>query len=98
FTNRGNAAGLSGSYERDFSGGDRLRITVTRNVVRFLVPNELIQQTAGQRQDIADTETSGQIYFQHPISQDLFLTFSGRLRDANATLRSHPPPLPVLGS
>ena len=98
FTNRGNAAGFSGSYERDFSGGDRLRITVTHNAVRFLVPNELVQQNAGQRQDIADTETSGQIFFQDPISQDLFLSLSGSVRDADATLRSNTAAAPVIVS
>jgi hypothetical protein len=98
FTNRGNAAGFSGSYERDFSGGDRLRITVTHNAVRFLVPNELVQQTAGQRQDLADTETSGQIYFQHPISADLFLSLSGSVRDAEATLSSNAAATPVIVS
>ena len=98
FTNRGNAAGFSGSYERDFSDGDRLRLTVTHNEVRFLVPNELKQQTAGQRQDISDTETSGQIYFQHPISQDLFLSLSGSVRDATATLRSNAASTPVVVS
>src|SRR5882757_11005134 len=61
YTNRGNAAGFSGSYERDFSASDRLRVSVMHNVVRFLVPNELVQQQAGQRQDIRNTETSGQI-------------------------------------
>src|SRR2546428_2264508 len=96
FTNRGNAGGFSGSYERDFAGGDRLRVTVTRNAVRFLVPDELVQQIAGQRQDIANTETSGQIYFQHPISQDLFLSFSGSVRDASAMLHSNAAATPVI--
>src|SRR2546423_10581243 len=36
FTNRGNAAGFSASYERDFSTSDRLRVSLMRNVVRFL--------------------------------------------------------------
>lgn len=98
FTNRGNAAGFSGSYERDFAGGDRLRVTVTHNAVRFLVPNELVQQTSGQRQDIADAETSGQIYFQHLISQDLFLSLSGSARDINATFRSNAAATPVIVS
>ncbi len=35
YTNRGNAAGFSASYERDFSTSDRLRVSVMRNVVRF---------------------------------------------------------------
>jgi len=98
FTNRGNAGGFAGSYERDFPRGDRLRITVTHNAVRFLVPNELVQQVAGQRQDISNSETSGQVYFQHPISQNLFLSFSGSVRDASATLRSNATATPVIVS
>ncbi len=96
FTNRGNAGGFSASYERDFSEKDRLRITVTRNAVRFLVPNELIQQQAGQRQDINNSETAGQISFQHTISPDLFLSFAGSVRDASATLTSNPLATPVI--
>jgi hypothetical protein len=98
FTNRGNAAGFLASYERDFSEKDRLRIAVARNRVRFLVPNELIQQQAGQRQDVTNSETAGQIFFQHTISPDLFLSFSGSVRDASATLTSNPSSTPVIAS
>jgi outer membrane cobalamin receptor len=98
YTNRGNAAGFSASYERDFSTSDRLRVSVMHNVVRFLVPNELKQQRAGQRQDIQNTETSGQIYFQHTISSDLFLSFSGSVRDSSATLASNAQATPVIVS
>src|SRR5713226_8656734 len=98
YTNRGNAAGFSASYERDFSTSDRLRVSVTHNVVRFLVPNELVQQQAGQRQDIQNTETSGQTYFQHTISPELFLNFSGSVRDSSATLTSNPSATPVIVS
>lgn len=98
FTNRGNTAGFSASYERDFSERDRLRITVAHNAVRFLVPNELMQQQAGQRQDISNNETAGQIFYQHTISPDLFLSFSGSVRDASATLTSNPSSTPVIVS
>src|SRR5260370_38438111 len=98
YTNRGNAAGFSGSYERDFSGSVWLRVRVTDNVVRFLVPNELVQHQAGQRQDIQNMETSGQIYFQHTISPELFLSFSGSVRDSSATRTSNPPATPVIVS
>ena len=57
YTNRGNAAGFSASYEREFSASDRLRVTVMHNVVRFLVPNELVQQQARQRQLVCATES-----------------------------------------
>lgn len=98
YTNRGNAADFSASYERDFSASDRLRLSVSHNVVRFLVPNELVQQQAGQRQDIQDAETSGQIFFQHAISSDLFLSFSGSVRDSSATLTSNQFATPVIVS
>lgn len=98
YTNRGNAAGFSAAYERDFSSSDRLRVSVTHNVVRFLVPNELVQQQAGQRQDIQNRETSGQIYFQHTISAELFLSFSGSVRDSSATLTSNMQATPVIVS
>jgi outer membrane cobalamin receptor len=98
YTNRGNAAGFSASYERDSSTSDRLRVSVMHNVVRFLVPNELVQQQARQRQDIQNTETSGGIYFQHTISPDLFLSFSGSVRDSSATLASNAQATPVIVS
>src|SRR6266436_5013290 len=98
YTNRGNAAGFSASYERDFSASDRLRATVMHNVVRFLVPNELVQQQAGQRQDIRNLETSGQLFFQHTISPELFLSFSGSVRDSSATLTSNAQATPVIVS
>ncbi len=98
YSNRGNAAGFSASYERDFSTSDRLRLSMTHNAVRFLVPNELVQQQAGQRQDIQNRETSGQIYFQHTISAELFLSFSGSVRDSSATLTSNSLATPVIVS
>lgn len=98
FTNTANAGGVSGSYEQEFSERDRVRITVTHNLARFLVPNYLVQQTAGQRQSIADTETSGQISFQHLISPDLLLSVSGDVRDATAELFSNVSSTPVIVS
>jgi len=98
YTNQGDAGGLSASYERDFSMSDRLRVSVMHNVVRFLVPNELVQQRAGQRQDIQNVETNGQIYFQHSISPELFLNCSGGVRDSSAALTSNPFATPVIVS
>lgn len=98
FTNRGDAGGFSASYERDFSDRDRLRATITHNVTRFLVPNHFMQQNAGQRQDIVNRETSGQLYFQHTISPNLFLSLSGSVREAVATLASNSLSTPVIAS
>src|SRR5262249_21784344 len=98
FTNRATTAGFATSYERDFSGQDRLRIAVTHTEVRFLVPNEFVQQEAGQRQDISNTETAGRLHFQHVFSPDLLLSIGGSVRDSAVTLRSNPLATPVIVS
>src|SRR5262249_22033370 len=88
--------GFATSYERDFSDRDRLRLTIMKNVARFLVPNELVQQQALQCQDIESRETSGAFSFQQAISTSLFLGFSGSVRDASATLTSNEFATPVI--
>jgi outer membrane cobalamin receptor len=96
FTNTGNGGGFSASYERQVSDRDRVRVTVTHNLARFLVPNYLVQENAGQQQNISDTETSGQISLQHLISPDLLLSVSGNVRDATAELSSNLFATPVI--
>ena len=98
FTNWGNGNGFSGAYERDFSERDRLRFTISRSDTRYTVPNELVQQTAGQRQDVGNTETSGQIYYQHISSANLLWSFSGSVRDASFVLRSNDLATPIIAS
>jgi hypothetical protein len=79
YTNWGNGNGFSAAYERDISERDRLRFTVSRNETRYAVPNERVQQSAGQRQDADNTEVSGQIYYQHVSANNLLWSLSGRL-------------------
>jgi hypothetical protein len=98
FTNRGNGSGFSLSYEHDFSDRDRLRLTLNRSDIRFTVPNERVQQSAGQRQDVSNTEVSGQFYFQHISAADRLWSFSASVRDAATTLRSNALAIPVIVS
>lgn len=98
FTNEGNTGGWSASYERDFSDRDRLRISFSQDWAHFMVPNYLVQQEAGQRQHIGNSETGGQVYFQHVLSPNLLLTFSGSVRDNTSTLSSNDLSTPVIVS
>ncbi len=98
FTNWGNGNGFSAAYEHDFSERDRLRFTIARSETRYAVPNELVQQAAGQRQDGDNTEISGQIYYQHISSENLLWTFSGSVRDASFNLRSNNLATPIIVS
>ncbi|HEX4643466.1 MAG TPA: TonB-dependent receptor, partial [Candidatus Acidoferrales bacterium] len=96
YTNNGNAGGFSSSYERDFSNGDRLFATFAQRAVRFEVPNELAQQTAGQRQDSQQKETTGQLRYTHPFSSDVLLSAAASVRDAYALLTSNPQSTPII--
>ena len=96
YTNVGNAGGFSSSYERDFSNGDRLFLTFAQHAVRYLVPNELVQQEAGQRQDSKQKETSGQVHYTHAFSTDILLSVAGSVRDAYALLNSNAESTPVI--
>jgi hypothetical protein len=96
YTNIGNAGGFSSSYERDFSNGDRLFLTFAQHAVRYEVPNELVQQEAGQRQDSKQKETSGQVHYTHAFSADILLSIAGSVRDAYALLNSNTDSTPAI--
>ncbi len=98
FTDTGNVGGFTASYEEQVTARDRVRLAVTHNLSRFQVPNHLVQQTAGQRQNIADTETDGQISFERLIAPDLLMSASASVRDAAAELSSNSFSTPVVVS
>ncbi|HZU29796.1 MAG TPA: TonB-dependent receptor [Candidatus Angelobacter sp.] len=98
FTNTGNSSGFEAVFERDLSELDRVRISFAHRTVNFLVPNELVQQQAGQRQNISDQETAAQIDFQHAVSTRLLFTFAGSIRNAGSALSSNASSTPVIVS
>jgi len=65
YTNAGTNASFAAHYERDLSDSDRFGLIVRRGQSRFQIPNELVQQEAGQRQDRGSEETAGQFSYQH---------------------------------
>lgn len=98
FNNSGTAAGVAARGEHDFSDHDRLRISLARRQTRFLVPNELLQQTAGQRQDRSTEETSGQIAYQHIFSPRVLGDIRGMVRDLGTAYWSNPRSTPIAPS
>jgi hypothetical protein len=98
FTNNGSSAGGSLGYSRDLSSHDRIRIKVTHSAVRFEVPNEMVQQNAGQRQDRANFENSGLIYYERVVSPSVLFDAEGSVRDAAANLWSNPRSTPILAA
>jgi hypothetical protein len=68
YTNNATTGDFSGNYERQFSEEDRLTLTARHEFARFLVPNEQVQQLAGQRQGRGTLETMGTAAWQHILS------------------------------
>ena len=95
YTNSAATAALHASFERDLTQEDRLRLMVSRARAGFLVPNELVQQAAGQRQDRENEETAGQISYQHIFSSKALGTLQARLRDVSAALQSNAESTPI---
>lgn len=95
-TNRATSGGFSASYERDFSQRSRLRVSFSRDETHFLIPNELVQQAAGQRQAASNLETSGEIHYQRILSPNLLWSAAGSVREAEAALSSNALSTPVI--
>jgi hypothetical protein len=95
FTNTGTLADFAALYERDFNPNNRLDASVRHNLARYLIPNELIQQQAGQRQNAGTAETLGSLRFQHILSPDSLIVLSGMVRHNARELDSNTNPTPI---
>src|ERR1700686_3156336 len=87
---------FSARDERDFSESDRLGLTVRHGLSRFEVPNEQLQQAAGQRQDRANLEAMGILSYQHIFSPNVLGDLRLMVRDDSDTLTSNPFATPII--
>jgi hypothetical protein len=95
YTNRGTTGDFSAQFVRDFSSADRLSVNIRHELGLFQVPNELLQQQAGQRQTRDNLETVGTAHYQHILSPESLITFSGMGRDNANDLSSNTNPTPI---
>jgi hypothetical protein len=80
---------------QDLGGRDRLSFYFRTNRTGFLVPNDLVQQAAGQRQDRRSQETAGQIHYQHTFTSRALGSLRGMVRDLTSKLWSNEFSTPV---
>lgn len=97
-SNHGSGGGFSGRWDHDWSSSDRTRVYVTSRRTGFLVPNEQLQEQAGQRQDRTAAEASGQFAHQRVFSPNLIGVVQGRVRDTSAALWSNSLSTPIAPS
>ena len=96
YTNHGSTSGFTAAYSRDLTDRDRLRFSIRHDQIHYLVPNELVQQEARQRQDSADQETNGQVDYQRILSPTLLLSAEGSVRQVSFRLWSNALATPVV--
>ncbi len=98
YTNLGTESSFSAHFERDLKSGGRFSVIARHEQVRFLVPDEQIQQEAGQRQDRTSCQNSGQFSYQHIFSPNVLGDLHGVVRDVSAALWSNPLATPILAA
>jgi hypothetical protein len=98
FTNRGTTSHAAVHVERDVTDADRIGLIVRHGDARFSVPNELVQEEAGQRQDRDSRETLAQFSYQRTFSKPMVADVRGMVRDVSAGLWSNPLATPIAAS
>ncbi|MGB6074113.1 MAG: TonB-dependent receptor, partial [Candidatus Acidiferrales bacterium] len=96
YTNRGTVGDFSVNYERDFTPNDRLTMSVRHELSRYQLPNEDIQESAGQLQSADNFETMGIISYQHTFSPHAVADFSAMVRDNANDFYSNADSTPIL--
>jgi outer membrane cobalamin receptor len=96
YTNRGTTGDFSLNYAHDFSSNDRVSLIVRHAFSRFEIPNEQVQEDAGQRQDANNAETLGILSFRHVFSSNVVTDIRGMVRSHENDLSSNPSSTPVM--
>ena len=95
FSNKASSSGFNARLEHDATDKDRLSFYLRSNRTGFLVPNDLLQQEAGQRQDRRAGETGGQVHYQRVFSSRTLGSLRGMVRDLTGQLWSNDLATPV---
>ena len=95
-TNHGTTSELAVHLEQELTAADRVGAIVRYGRAGFVVPNELIQEEAGQRQDRSTRETSGQFSYQRVFTSAAIADVRAMTRDLTAVLTSNDRSTPIL--
>jgi hypothetical protein len=98
FTNRGTTGDFAARFDRDLSTSDRLSLGVRHEFSRFEIPNEELQQQAGQLQTGDNFETMGTVRYRRTLSAESLLAVVGMVRDDANDLHSNQNATPILAT
>ncbi|MGH9690113.1 MAG: TonB-dependent receptor [Candidatus Acidiferrales bacterium] len=95
YSNTGTLGDFSVHYQRNPTPKDRVSFIVRHEVSRYDIPNEFVQQAAGQRQTADNLETMGIVSYQHTFSSRVVADFRGMVRDNANDFNSNANSTPV---
>jgi len=96
YSNTGTVGDSSMNYARDLSPNDRVRFIVRHELARYDIPNEMVQQIAGQRQNADNFETMGAASYEHFFSSTATGDLRGMVRDNSNDFYSNPESTPII--
>jgi hypothetical protein len=95
YSNTGTLGDFSLRFERDVTSNDRMNMSVRHELARYEIPNEQIQQAAGQRQTADNIETMGIGSYEHTFSANTLARLAGMVRDSANDFKSNAESTPV---
>jgi hypothetical protein len=95
YSNTGTLGDFSARYQRELTENDRLSMIVRHALSRYDLPNEQVQQAAGQRQTADNIETMGIASYQHIFSAHTLADVRGMVRDNANDFRSNEQSTPI---
>jgi hypothetical protein len=95
FTNTGTGSNVALQFEREFSDTDRLGVVIRHGQSSFLVPNERVQEDAGQRQGRSRHDTTGVFSYQRVVSSSVVADLRAMVRSVGAGLSSNAASTPI---
>ena len=95
YVNTGTLGDFAVNYRRELTPNDKLSMSVRHELSRYDIPNEQVQQVAGQRQNADNIETIGIVSYQHIFSPNASGEAAGMVRDNSNDFYSNPASVPV---
>ena len=80
YSNAGSLGGFSAHYQRDQSPNDKLALILRHELSSYDIPNEMLQQAAGQRQTAGNAETMAIASWQHTVSDHSLFSLRSMFR------------------
>jgi hypothetical protein len=95
-SNTGTLGDFSLDFARELTLNDRIKFIVRHELARYDIPNEMVQQAAGQRQNADNFETIGTTSYEHSFSSTAAANLRGMVRDNAKDFYSNPQSTPII--